>query len=176
MCDQQRDAKAGRIAERLDEVKNGATHPALCRKEAGRPLASCARERVDGSRMVASCSAIGVTAATCRCLAPQNGVGGGRVTFLLERWMNRKARSRAWLRKLGPSRTPSERTFEQCVSPSPRGDRRDQALHPSQIAAGAASTFLKKEKTSKLGRIDYNGLSNSASRHRHLGKGRVPGK
>ncbi|HET9605822.1 MAG TPA: hypothetical protein VFO87_02145 [Nitrospira sp.] len=33
------------------------------------------------------------------------------------------------------------------------GDRRDKALHPSQIAAGDPSTFLKKDKTSELGRI-----------------------
>ena len=59
----------------------------------------------------------------------------------------------AWLRKLSPSETLSERTFEHCVSPSPKGDRRDKALHPSQIAAGDPSTFLRKEKTSKLGRM-----------------------
>ena len=38
----------------------------------------------------------------------------------------------AWLRKLSPSETLSERTFEQCVSPSPKGDRRDKA--PASIA------------------------------------------
>ena len=29
----------------------------------------------------------------------------------------------AWLRKLSPSETLSERTFEQCVSPSPPGEK-----------------------------------------------------
>ncbi len=57
----------------------------------------------------------------------------------------------AWLRKLGPSETLFERTFEQRVSPSPPGgkgaswraqgwagenvDRRDRPMHPSQVAS-----------------------------------------
>jgi hypothetical protein len=41
----------------------------------------------------------------------------------------------AWLRKLAPSRTMSERTFKHCVSPSPAATVRDRATHPSQVAA-----------------------------------------
>jgi len=41
----------------------------------------------------------------------------------------------AWLRKLGGSGALPESIFEHCVSPSPRGDRSDNALHPSQVAA-----------------------------------------
>ena len=59
----------------------------------------------------------------------------------------------AWLRNSVRPRRCLERTFEHCVSPSPKGDRRDRGLHPSQIAAGDPSTFLKKENTSELGRI-----------------------
>ena len=52
--------------------------------------------------MVASAPARGETAWPNRCLAPQ----------------------------LGPSWTSSERTFEQSVSPSPRGDRSDRPCTP----------------------------------------------
>ena len=40
---------------------------------------------------------------------------------LLRRWVKLHSPVTAWLRKLGPSRTSSERTFEHCVSPSPLG-------------------------------------------------------
>ena len=61
------------------------------------------------------------------------------------------ALSLAWLRrKLGPSETSSERTFEQCVSPSPKATAGIRPLHPSQIAAGDPSTFLRKEKQASL--------------------------
>ena len=56
-----------------------------------------------------------------------------------------------WLRKLGPSETLSERTFEHCVAIA-RGDRRDNPRHPSQVAEGNPSTFLT-DKNSELGRI-----------------------
>jgi hypothetical protein len=71
--------------------------------------------------------------------------------LLLTRGVEPQRNVPAWLRKLGPSWTLSERTFKHCVSPSPRGkkgaswraqglagengDRNDNALHPSQVAA-----------------------------------------
>src|SRR6185503_7580156 len=91
--------------------------------------------------------------------------GGGRRwtgAFLLKRWRNCRALSRLgsanlvaevdrpllltrgveppcgvtpWLRKLDRSGALPESIFEHCVSPSPRGDRSDNALHPSQVAA-----------------------------------------
>ena len=68
---------------------------------------------------------------------------------------------RALSRLLAPQ-TPSrvldvvlERTFEHCVSPSPKGDRRDsrRALHPSRNRSGQPIHLLRKGKTSKLGRM-----------------------
>src|SRR6478752_5670196 len=68
---------------------------------------------------------------------------------LLQRWMKPHIPVAAWLRKLGPSWTLSERTFEHCVSPSPgekaasrrgqgwageHGDRSARAMHPAQVA------------------------------------------
>ena len=60
--------------------------------------------------MAASCSAMGKTALPCHYLAPQNNVGGGgRPYKAMDKLQGPIA---AWLRKLSPSETLSERTFE----------------------------------------------------------------
>ena len=46
------------------------------------------------------------------------------------------------------------------------GDRSDKALHPSQVAAGNPATFLKKEKTSELGRSIIGSPSPNGDRRR----------
>ena len=59
----------------------------------------------------------------------------------------------AWLRKLGPSWTSSERTYEHCVSPSPGRPQR-QGHAPPQVAETPPSTSIEG-KASKLGGIIY---------------------
>ena len=122
--------------------------------------------------MVASCLAMGETAWSCRCLAPQT------------------------CSVLDLVRT-ERRTLRLAIA---CGDRSDRTLHPSQVAAFDHPAFRRKDQMSRgiikrrcssrraLGSHlahpeegptaslkDYwNGPSNSASRHRHRGKGRYP--
>jgi hypothetical protein len=55
--------------------------------------------------------------------------------LLLTRGVEPQCGVTPWLRKLDRSGALPESIFEHCVSPSPRGDRSDNALHPSQVAA-----------------------------------------
>ena len=71
--------------------------------------------------------------------------------WLLTRGVEPQCDVPAWLRKLGPSWTLSERTFKHCVSPSPRGDRNDNALHPSQVAASAYPPLMSENRASLVG-------------------------
>src|SRR4029079_11009134 len=58
-----------------------------------------------------------------------------------------------WLRKLDRSEALPKSIFEHCVSPSPRGDRSDNALHPSQVAAYVLSTSWERERASLEGSL-----------------------
>src|SRR5690242_10751135 len=55
--------------------------------------------------------------------------------LLLTRGVEPQCGVTPWLRKLDRSGALPESIFKHCVSPSPRGDRSDNALHPSQVAA-----------------------------------------
>jgi hypothetical protein len=55
----------------------------------------------------------------------------------------------AWLRKLGPSWTMSERTFEQCVSPSPPGKRARPWVNDCEAIGG----LVGEKDGAGLGRV-----------------------
>jgi hypothetical protein len=81
--------------------------------------------------------------------------------FLLKRWINCRALSAAWLRKLGPSETLSERTFEHCVSPSAPGRR---APPGKSIAKQSVLGWVKKGTPRENGRPHRQNHATLASR------------
>ena len=75
--------------------------------------------------------------------------------FLLKRWINCRALSRLGFCKLSPSETLSERTFEHLRLAIAEGNwgEKSASWRVHRNRAGDPSTFLRKEKTSKLGRM-----------------------
>jgi hypothetical protein len=72
----------------------------------------------------------------------------------LQRGVKPHGAAAAWLRKLGPPRTVSERTFRHCVSPSIRRiDRSSGAVHPSQVAGGYTVQPMGKRNSTRA-RLD----------------------
>jgi hypothetical protein len=124
--------------------------------------------------------------------APARGeivFGGGGPPFCFKRWINCSALSRLGSAKragrvtpasaraktacpyrclapqLAPSRTSSERTFEQCVSPSPAATT---ATAPCTLARRSRlpRPARWKKDNEQAWKDDWNGPSNTASRHR----------
>ena len=108
MCVRQRDAKGGRIAERLVEVKKGL-----------RWMAAYLLKKVDGRLLLQRW----INRPALSLLGSANLVAEVDRPLLLTRGVEPQCSVTPWLRKLDRFGALPKSIFEHCVSPSPPGKR-----------------------------------------------------